>query len=308
MFKRSAFTYGRGVFANTTDVLKNPKQDILFRSLNKELIEHNMIITTGAKAKFINSHFYKIVNKVNEYKKAAKGSEEQKKLILEAKNLLIGNNDDSALKQELLNKVETLLTRWSKRMTENIKSDRFLNVSRLEPRKYDAAPMCLVELKDLPLFNESDLPTYGNLYIWMTLEGLINGKADKIQKRVLFKDLHDYLHTMNKTQQAEFFEKDLMKVREYLARRDFEASAEKSTSEIKSDDINEDIDAEEDNSFKFDSSLYTEANNELETEYNNFVHEMKKKASQKPKANIKDLGKVNVYVRPHLNIVSNFEY
>ncbi|XBW37635.1 hypothetical protein QEN19_003217 [Hanseniaspora menglaensis] len=305
MFKRSAFTYGRGVFANTADVLKNPKQDILFKSLNKELLEHNMIITTGAKAKFINSHFYKIVNKVNEYKKAEKGSDEQKRLVLEAKNLLIGNEDTDAAKQQLLNKVESLLVRWSKRITSDIKSDRFLNVSKLEPRKYDAAPMCLVELKDLPLFNELEHPTYGNLYIWMTLEGLINDKADKTQKKVLFKELYDYLSTMNNAEETVFFQNDLMKVREYLAKRDFDAKIE---TQVTKEDENDDVDAGKNTAFEFDSSVYNEANNKLFTEYTSFVKNMKKKEALKPKADVNDLGKLNTSARSNVNIISNFEY
>lgn len=305
MFKRSAFTYGRGVFANTADVLKNPKQDILFRSLNKELLEHNMIITTAAKAKFINSHFYKIVKKVNEYKNAEPGTEEQQKLISEAKDLLIGNSE--VPKDHYLQKVETLLSRWSKRITADIKSDRFLSVSKLEPRKYDAAPMCLVELKDLPLFDQQSNPTYGNLYIWMVLEGLINNKADKAQKKQLFKELHDYLSTMSETEQISFFENDLMKVRELIAKRNFDATAQ--TNIKKQESIDEDDnDTENVDVFNFDSSLYTESNKKLENEYKKFVKNMERQEAQKPKADIKDLGKLNESSRSKLNIISNVEY
>lgn len=305
MFKRSAFTYGRGVFANKADVLKNPKQDILFRSLNKELLEHHMVITTGAKAKFINSHFYKIVNKVKEYKNVEKGSERQKALILEAKSLLIGNNNDDALKTELLKKVEALMARWSKRITENTKTDRFLNISRLEPRKYDASPMCLVELKDLPLFNELDLPTYGNLYIWLTLEGLMNPKIDTVQKKSLFTELYDYMKTLSEEERTSFFEKDLIKVRKHLAKRDFDATNEINGANKEAAEDDETKLSEE---FTFDSSAYTELNSKLEADYNHFVKAMKKKEASKPKADVRDLGKVNKNARSNLSVISNFDY
>lgn len=262
-----------------------------------------MIITTGAKAKFINSHFYKIVNKVNEYKTMENGSERQKALILEAKSLLIGNNNDDALKTELLEKIEALMCRWSKRITENTKTDRFLNVSRLEPRKYDASPMCLVELKDLPLFNELDLPTYGNLYIWLTLEGLMNPKIDNAQKKSLFLELYDYMKTLSEDERTSFFEKDLIKVRKYLAQRDFDAANESKAASQQEDDETKPSDE-----FTFDSSAFTELNNKLEVDYNHFVKAMKKKETSKPKADINDLGKVNKNARSNLTIISNFDY
>ena len=87
--------FGRGPFNLKATELKNPKQIIIAKSLASEILDHNMIQTTTAKAKFINSHFYKFVDKVLKYEESSGNQELQNKYKTEAKDLLSGRLNDS---------------------------------------------------------------------------------------------------------------------------------------------------------------------------------------------------------------------
>ena len=76
--------FGRGPFNLKATELKNPKQIIIAKSLASEILDHNMIQTTTAKAKFINSHFYKFVDKVLKYEESSGNQELQNKYKTEA--------------------------------------------------------------------------------------------------------------------------------------------------------------------------------------------------------------------------------
>ncbi|KAL6933043.1 hypothetical protein ACO0R3_002137 [Hanseniaspora guilliermondii] len=308
MFKRSAMFLGRGPFNHTSTELKNPKQIIIAKSLATEILEHNMIQTTTAKAKFINSHFYKFVDKVIKYKESTGNTELQKKYENEAKALLSGKLQDNSKNNEIFSKALSLANKWKSRIGENnIKKTEFLKLSHLEPAYHDAHPVTFIELRDLPLFvDNSTTPTYGNLTLWMALESLLSDSSyTKFSENQVFATLIEYLKNSTPEEVDHFFNVDLKKAREIIHKKKFEEQKLANKKII----IEDELDKPQIEEFKYKEVEDEDYYSSIKRKYHLRKNAAIRKEMQRMNHSIEHLGDVNLEARPHgVKVLKNCEY
>lgn len=311
MFKRSAMFFGRGPFNLKATELKNPKQIIIAKSLASEILDHNMIQTTTAKAKFINSHFYKFVDKVLKYEESSGNQELQNKYKTEAKDLLSGRLNDSTKRDELFSKALLMANKWKNRVGgKHIKKIEFLKLSQLEPAHHDAHPVTFIELRDLPLFVEdTDKPTYGNLTLWLALESLFNEQQySKHSKGQLFATIRDYLKNSTTEEKEHFFDVELKKARKVIQTKKFNEQQ----SLIGNEDVAEDSLSKEESKapeFKYVESEDKELYSNIKKEYQEYDRAIIQREKKHMNHSIEHLGEVNMEARVHgVKVMKNCEY
>lgn len=304
MFKRSALSFGRGPFNHTAGELTNPKQIIIAKSLATEILDHNMIQTTTAKAKFINSHFHKYVDKVLKYKSAEGDEELQLKYKNEAKNLLSGRVDELNKRDELFAKSLELADKWKSRIGDkHIRTVKFLKLSHLEPAKHDAHPVTFIELMDLPLFvKDTDKPTYGNLSLWLALECLLGDSEFKnYSKSDNMRILRDFLKNLSPEEKQHFFEVDLKKVKKLLQKKKFfdehgrlvAPKKEEDDDDLKEETDENEIKLEADHISKKDEALFSS----IRKQYN--AYNKRQNIKEKSVSPLEGLGEINMNSRAH---------
>ncbi|CAI8497065.1 unnamed protein product [Hanseniaspora opuntiae] len=309
MFKRSAMFFGRGPFNLKTAELTNPKQIIIAKSLASEVLEHNMIQTTTAKAKFINSHFYKFVDKVIKYKESTGNAELQQIYEKEAKALLSGRLEDNIKTNEIFSKALLLANKWKARIGENnIKKTEFLKLSQLEPAHHDAHPVTFIELRDLPLFvDNSNTPTYGNLTLWLALESLLSDSAyTKFSETQIYATLRDYLKNSSPEEVNHFFDVEIKKAREVIHRKKFDEQKLANKEVIIEDEL-DDSQPEED--FKYIEAEDKDYYSKIKHRYDILNNAVIKRQQQHMNHSVEHLGEINLEARAHgVKVLKNCEY
>lgn len=309
MFKRSAMFFGRGPFNLKAAELTNPKQIIIAKSLASEVLEHNMIQTTTAKAKFINSHFYKFVDKVIKYKESTGNAELQQKYENEAKALLSGRLKDNIKTNEIFSKALLLANKWKARIGENnIKKTEFLKLSQLEPARHDAHPVTFIELRDLPLFvDNSNKPTYGNLTLWLALESLLSDSSyTKFSESQIYATLRDYLKNSTPEEVNNFFEVEIKKAREVIHRKKFEEQKLANKQVIIENELD---DSQPEEEFKYKEAEDKDYYLKIKHRYDVLNNAAIKRQQQHMNHSVEHLGEVNLEARTHgVKVLRNCEY
>ena len=114
------------------------QRNALRRTMITQLIEHERIRTTEAKAKFIRSEAEKLITLAKNGLKAGAGEDKEAKAkLVHARRLAAARLNDPAVVKKLF---ETIAPRYEKR------PGGYLRIMKLGPRLGDAAEMVLLEM------------------------------------------------------------------------------------------------------------------------------------------------------------------